>query len=817
MSSRGFARGSRRTGVLTLVTLMVAGLCLPSLASARSDAGGSVTSPTNSAASSFLTSASVVYSGSFADRAGYETAVASAATSVRPSVGVQQAVVTFYPSSPSFFVPPPTGAAALSVSQVADRYGLSPAAYAAAVAFFESTGLRVEHTNPTRLSLTVSGTTASMELAFDTSLATGTYGGRAVSFPESPPSLPENLESEVSSVVGLSSGLVLFSLPAGLPTASPTPSATPAASADLITPAIARQIYDLSSLYNVSGTSSQFATGEGIALLLWGDGYAPGDIGAFFSNDYPSGFPQPKVHYFNVDGAPPPSSNALNDPSRSPQELTLDMEWSGSMAPGATLDAVYAPDGPASDGYSPSVTDMTDALTTAVTGIPGVSVLSMSFGSPENDSQPLQSAWATELATATQEGITLLAATGDTGGDYGASCSGGTSTEFPSISPDVIAVGGTNPSLARNLLGQVTGLASESAWDESGGGYSTSIPAPPWQLVGSAAAPISAHGDHRGVPDVSAAAAYNYLFYDGQNDVAAGTSFATPLWGGLIAEMNALYGSRLGFLTPRLYQVGASQEAGRDPVGIADVTTGSTCAWNAAVGWDPATGWGSPRAVLLYEDLTATFVNLSLSATPSLVAPGGSVTLSAHLTNRTNGDPIAGVPVDVRLASSTSDGPCAGLWGSDGLSTNSTGWVTLTVTVPVCYLGGHGSASATVSSDGYYGTNSTTISVNLLGFYPSLAGIQSYPENVVAFILIMAMSAAIGGVLGRPRPRVAPPASPSGPPPGVATSPPPPSTVSSPVSSPSPSSLPPSSPPPAPPVAPPPPGSGGPPSGPSAG
>jgi kumamolisin len=810
MASSGSAGGSRRTGVLTLAALIVVGLYLPSLASAAPQ-GGSPAATSASPGASYFGAASVVYSGSFAARAGYDAALISAATSVQPSTGPQQAVVTFYPNSPSFFVPPPTGAPALSVTQVAERYGLSPSAYAAAEAYFESMGLEVVHTNPTRLSLTVGGPSASMERAFATRLASGEYDGRAISFPQSPPSLPENLEAEVSSVVGLTVGLDLFVLPTGLPEWPTTPAELASASADpdLITPPIARQIYDLSSLYNVSG-SSHFASDQGIALLLWGDGYDPSDIQTFFTSDYPSGFPLPTVRYDNVDGAPAPSSGAPSDPSKAPQELTLDMEWAGSMAPGATLDAVYAPDGPATNQYSPTVADMTDALTTAVTGIPGVSVVSMSFGSPENASQPLQSAWATDIATATQEGITLLAATGDTGGDYSASCSGGPSTEFPAISPEVIAVGGTDPSLARNLLGQVTGLASESAWSGSGGGYSNSVGAPSWQLVGSAAGPISAHGDRRGVPDVSAAAAYNYLYYAGQNGVAAGTSFATPLWGGLIAEMDALFGSHLGFVTPRLYKVGASQEAGQNPVGLADVTTGSTCIGSATVGWDPETGWGSPRAVSLYEDLTATFVNLSLSATPSLVAPGGTVTLLAHLTNRTSGVPIAGVPVDVRLASSTGDGPCAGVWGSSDVATNSTGWVSLTVTLPVCYLGGHGSASATVTSDRYYGTNSTTIAVNLLGFYPGLAGIQSYPENVVAFILIMGVGAAIGGVLGRPRQRATPPRASAGPPPGPAGPPsaPPSSPAPPPPSSPSPSG---------PPLSPLPPASGVPPAGPPTG
>ena len=781
-----FGRRTVRLRALVLVTLVVVLVGIPSLPAAT----GRLVAGTSAASSSTVSlDAAAVYSGSFATRAGYESGYAGSVSDAVPAIGAQLVVVTFRPTDPSFFAPTP-GARPLSVAGIADQYGLSPAAYASAESYFESMGLAVAHTSPDRLSLTLDGTPSAIDRAFGTALESGTYEGRAVTFPASPPSLPSGLESSVAAVTGLSSGFVTFSLPAGLPDGAASPSKSPASGSDeLISPEIARQVYDLSSLYNVSG-ASRFATGQGVALLLWGDGYDPNDLRTFFSSDYPSSFPQPTIAPFPVDGAPAPSSSAPSDPSKAPQELTLDMEWAGSMAPGATLDAVYAPDGPADQNYSPTVASMTDALSLAVTGIPGVSVISMSFGTPEGSSQPLSAAWATDLATATHEGITLLAATGDLGGDAGASCMGGTTTDYPADSTEVIAVGGTAPTLARNLLGQITGLASEPAWSGSGGGFSSATPAPSWQEVGSAAAPILANG-HRGIPDVAASSAYNFLYYAGQNSVAAGTSFATPLWAGLITEMDALYGSKLGFLTPRLYAVGAAQESGKDAVGLADVTSGSTCIGSATQGWDPETGWGSPRALLLYEDLTATFVHLAVTVTPSPVAPGGTVTMVAQLSNRTSGAAIAGVPIEISLQATDPNGPCAGVWSSESLESNATGSVSASVTVPACFLGAHGTAQVSVTSDGYYGTNSTTFEVNLLGFVPALVGIEQFPWDVVAFALIMGTAAAIGYVLGRGRERPprsppqqgrapaaagpAPAAAPPAKPPSSAAPPPPPS------------------------------------------
>jgi len=784
-------RRSARARWVGLIILVAVCISVPSLPGTSARATKEITTVSGSAVP---LNATAVYSGSFATRSGYDASNARSVSDAVPASGSELVVVTFFPSDPSFFSPPPLGSHPLTVSEIAARFGLSPAAYASAESYFESRGLTVVHSEPDRLTLTVGGSAGSVGRAFGTELESGTYRGRVVTFPSSSPSLPAALESSVAAVTGLSNGFDSFSLPAGLPRAPAT--SGPGASSDLITPAIAREIYDLSSLYNVSG-SSQFSVGQGIVLLLWGWGYNPNDLTSFFSNDFPASFPQPSINAYNVDGAPPPSTNAVNDPSKAPQELTLDMEWAGSMAPGASLHAVYAPEGPAADNYSPSDATITDAFHEAVTGIAGVSVISMSFGTPETASQSLAASWATDIALATQEGITLLAATGDLGGDAAANCQGGSSVDFPANSPEVIGVGGTDPTLSRNLFGQVTGLQSEVAWSGSGGGFSTQNAAPSWQEVGSAAGPIAANGG-RGLPDVSAASTYNYLYYDGTGGVAAGTSFATPLWAGLVAEMDALYGAKLGFLTPRLYAVGASQEVGKAAIGLADIAGGTTCIGTAGPGWDTETGWGSPRALLLYEDLTATFVNLAVTASPSPVAPGGTVTVVAKLSNRTSGAPLAGVPVSVSLQASDPNGPCAGVWGSASVTSDASGYVSLAVTIPTCFFGAHGTAQVSVTSGGYYGTNSTNVDVNLLGFVPALAGVEGFPQNVIAFGLIMGGAVGVGFVLGRSPPRppaasrsvVRPPSGAATVPAGAAQNPPPPR-----ASAPGPAGPPPSGPP----------------------
>ncbi len=692
----------------------------------------------------------------FGARAGYSPDYALEVSGASPSHGAREVVVTFQAQSPGLFAPPSPGSKPLTMSALADRFGLTPSEYLAAERYFTSRGLFIVHAWPDRLSLSIEGSVSAIDAAFGTALYSGSYGGRSVTYPAVSPTLPSVLESKVESIVGLSAGFDSFALPGGLSGAA-LPSVSPTVGdSNLVTPAIARDIYDLSALYNLTG-SSKFATGEGIALVLWGPGYAPSDISSFFQQDYPSGFPTTAVVPKPVDGAPLPSPSAVNDPCGASQELTLDLEWSGSMAPGSALYAVYAPES-AYPTCSPSATSMSDALHTALT-LP-VAAISMSFGAPESQDGSLRAAWDTYFAEAIQLGITPLAATGDLGGDALSGCRGGPSPQYPATSPDVLAVGGTSVALQRNVFGQIQG-SSESAWNGSGGGVSSQFAPPTWQ------AGLGYSG--RAGPDVSATAAENFFFYKGQPMVAAGTSFATPLWAGLFTEMDAQYGAPLSSLAPRLYSIAEEETSGRIGQGLADITSGSNCLGPAGVGFDLATGWGSPRALLLYADLTKTFVNLSISVSSSVIAPGGSVTILAHLANRTTGAPILNVPVQVTYASTSDLGPCTGTYTTVAPPTDASGNVSVSANVPWCFLGASTTATVVVLADGYYGTNSTNVQVNVLGWIPALGAITEFPYNIVGFFVIFAIASAVGYAIGRPRARAPPPAFPPG---GATTGPP---------------------------------------------
>ncbi len=760
------ARSRRSTAptVVGALLVVVALLAVPaggvSLSAGAAVGVPPTVSPAATPSSAVLSSA--VVSGSFAVRSGYTPELVSRLADASPAQGTRLVVVTFQPRSPSLYVPPSPGTPPLTMAALSERFGLTAPEYSAAEEFFVAHGLSIVRTWPDRLSLNVEGPVGALNSAFGTTLLSGVYQGRPVTIPSTPPSLPSALESEVAGVVGLSTGVDRFAAAPVAPGPG-TGSASPTGgNANLVTPAIARDIYDLSGLYNFTG-SPRFATGEGIALLLWGPGYDPNDLTQFYQQDYPSNFPPVPIVPKPVDGAPNPSPSAASDPCGAAQELTLDLEWSGSMAPGATLYPVYAPGSPAPT-CSPSASSMSDALHTAI-GLP-ISALSMSFSANESSDSALRSTWDVYFAEAVQLGITLLAATGDLGGFGLPGCGGGPAPQYPSTSPDVLAVGGTDVTLSRNPLGQLQGF-SETAWSQSGGGVSTQFAPPAWQQG------LGYSG--RAGPDVSATAAENFFFYSGRAMVAAGTSFATPLWAGLLAEMDAQYGRTLVSIAPRLYAIGAEVARGTVSPGLSDVTSGSTCLGPAGPGFDLETGWGSPQAVFLFADLTKTFVDLSLSVSSPVVGPGGSVTIQARLANRTTGAAIPGVPIEVSFSSTTSLGPCTGTYASAAPLTDVSGNISLSATVPWCYLGSATSVNVLVLANGYYGTNSTTVAVNLLGWFPALGGLSEPPNNVVGFLVIFVAASAIGYVLGRPRTRAAPPVVP----PGVAPeSDPPPPTAS---------------------------------------
>ncbi len=163
-------------------------------------------------------------------------------------------------------------------------------------------------------------------------------------------------------------------------------------------------------------------------------------------------------------------------------EAALDVEWAHAIAPGAKIVLVEA--------NSQSLSDLMAAVASA-SAIPGVSVVSMSWGFAEG-----QQVFAADEAAYNSyfqvPGVTFVASTGD----YGAA-----DPQFPAYSPYVVSVGGTSLALnSDNSYQSETGWgyysSAAGAFIGSGGGLSLYQPEPTYQLG------VQSTGS-RSTPDVS--------------------------------------------------------------------------------------------------------------------------------------------------------------------------------------------------------------------------------------------------------------------------------------------------------------------------
>jgi kumamolisin len=305
---------------------------------------------------------------------------------------------------------------------------------------------------------------------------------------------------------------------------------------------------------------------------------------------------------------PGPDTPASDNQGDSTGEVMLDACVVGSVAPGANIFMYFT---------EFTTQGWVDGLQDAISGDNNISVISISYGNPEDDPQ---GAWtAAGVQTVNQAfqaagaaGITICCASGDDGSSDGVAR--GAHVDFPASSPYVLGVGGTK--LTASSLSPPT-RQSEVVWNEvaqqegaTGGGISAVFTKPVWQA--GANVPPSANPPHqigRGVPDVAADAdpvsGVVVMHIDGKHlEPIGGTSAATPLWASLIARLNEGLNARCGFINPVLYTKCAQGV-------LNDIISGNNGAYAAKTGWDACTGLGTPNGANLLRALTTTNVAAS--------------------------------------------------------------------------------------------------------------------------------------------------------------------------------------------------------------
>lgn len=438
---------------------------------------------------------------------------------------------------------------------------------------------------------------------------------------------------------------------------------------------------DIRAAYGVDQLAPNYGQGQTIVLVdSYGSPTAAADL-QHFHDTFFSSLPNPSFEQVFPQGNPQYKNTCTSSQGKSGPcaaagwsgEATLDIEWAYSIAPEAHIVLLAVP--PAETEGVQGLPNLFKAIAGEIAATPAGTVFSMSLSATE---QAFGGAGQTQTAKfdqVFQQGLAkhdnFFAATGDYGSqsstqqDKNRNLSNYTAVGYPSTSPYVVAVGGTqlqyhwtwdpmsNDPSTSGYWNWTPGGDTEAVWNESwapigtGGGASVIYPRPSWQQ-----GVDSGYGNHRLVPDTSWNAAVNggvdvyitaYPQYNCGNTTGCwtffgGTSAATPQTAALIALVNSARAAAgkqpIGFLDPILYQDGVGASDYRDIAPVHEGSAPKTFAgseigvsgpveksvgdlqdnqlWESSVpgypttsGYDATTGWGTPNAPALVSALSA--------------------------------------------------------------------------------------------------------------------------------------------------------------------------------------------------------------------
>ena len=575
----------------------------------------------------------------------------------------------------------------LTPAQFGARFGMADSDLAAAENWLQQQGFTIDSVSPSRDRIHFSGSVAQANAAFATELhyyrdpADTQPGAQSRMAPSTDISLPAALQPIVIGVANLSGFRPHSQMVQGV-----RPNFTSAVTGNhYMTPGDVATIYDINNAYN----STYTGTGQAIAIVGQ-SAIVTTDITRFqTAAGLTSKLPTVVLE---------PGTGTSTIYSGDESESDLDIEYSGAIAKGATIYFVYV-----GNGNFGALDAIDYAVQTDLAPI-----ISASYGSCEPGlGSANYNTYNNDLAQAATQGQTVISAAGDAGssacyGEY-KPVSSSTNTanneqlavEFPASSQYVTGLGGTEFPAADVATGSTTYWAAtsgtdviasalsyipEQVWNDDsttvglasgGGGASMYTARPSWQ-ANTVPGISSIAGAYRLVPDISLDSAllnapYAYCTSDttswvsgqassctdgfrdstssGDLTVAGGTSFAAPIFAGMVAIINQAkgYTGGQGLINPTLYTLASTPAtySGTSTSAFHDITVGSNeclagtsyCSggltstdYVAATGYDEASGLGS---VDLFNLLTAWPANT--------VATGSKFTLTATNVTTTNG------------------------------------------------------------------------------------------------------------------------------------------------------------------------------------
>jgi subtilase family serine protease len=582
----------------------------------------------------------------------------------------------------------------ITPAQYASQFGLSANDLAKVKAWLEQQGFSVDRVSNSQNAIVFSGTVAQVESAFQTQVHHYSVNGVTHTANAGAFSIPSALGGVVLSVRGVSDfrphPLHRFQHASAVNSNYNFGSGSSAQ--HFLAPGDFATIYDLNPLYNAGYTGS----GKTIAIV----GQTAIEAGDVTNFQKAAGLTQKAPTMTLVPGS---GTSTVDDSSGDEDESDIDVEWSGAVATGATINFVYVGN---NQNY-----DVFDSIQYAIDNDLG-QIISTSYGACEAQfSSSDITTFQTWFEQANTQGQTVVAAAGDNGvadcettGKNGTVVNGdqatqGLAVDYPGSSPYVTSIGGTefladvsapgtywnssnstsNSSAIEYIPGEVwNDTSTTNGPDAGGGGKSILFGKPSWQTGtgvpsdGARDVPdlsLNASPEHDGYLFCASGADANSCtngFLDGTATnsvptVAGGTSFGAPTFSGILAILNQkLSVTGLGNVNPEIYSLAASDYAsafhdittGNNEIpceiGSVDCTT-SPIGYGATTGYDLASGWGSIDAANFAGVFTATSsptspvaTTTALTASPTAPTAGTAVTLTATVSANTGSSTPAG-------------------------------------------------------------------------------------------------------------------------------------------------------------------------------
>jgi hypothetical protein len=466
----------------------------------------------------------------------------------------------------------------LTPDQFTEQFGPTVEDYQAVSNFALANGLTITGTHPNRTLLDVSGSAAVVEQAFHVALNVYQHPKEPRTFfaPNVEPSI--NLATPVLHIGGLST----YALPRPawrMMNSSNNGNRNHLSGSG---PSGTYEGFDFRAAY-VPG-EAKTGVGQNVGLLEC-DGYYATDITTYESQTGLPHVPLTNVYIAGFDGIPENANDVV--------EVSLDIEMAVAMAPGLAHVIVYE----ASDDTPTYIYDLVNTMAT------------------QNQAKQISSSWVFQNDSQLDQVFLQFGTQGqsffEASGDEDAYVSGVTFQY--NDDPYITLVGGTTLTTS----GAQGSWVSETVWNwgddggeyvGTGGGISFGVyPIPVWQQGISMVANLGST-TLRNIPDVALTADNIYVIAnEGETYVGVGgTSCAAPLWAGFTALVNqqAVSGGQptVGFLNPALYAIGKGPSYDFD---FHDIVTGnnfwpdSPAHYPAVIGYDLATGWGTPTTNLI--------------------------------------------------------------------------------------------------------------------------------------------------------------------------------------------------------------------------